>query len=122
MEATAALRPFSAPGAPASAGRAGWRCAHARRRLSSVAARLEGGLGKGVPTTNYVVPLDKPTGMTRPLVEILRDLNKRVPDKIIDPQTNTVPWSVIRSPIAVLILLSARIAVSYQSIVGRIGA
>jgi hypothetical protein len=84
-----------------------------------VAARLEGGLGKGVPTTNYVVPLDKPTGMTRPLVEILRDLNKRVPDKIIDPQTNTVPWSVIRSPIAVL---SARIAVSYQSILGRIGA
>uniref|UniRef100_J3MZ47 Uncharacterized protein n=2 Tax=Oryza brachyantha TaxID=4533 RepID=J3MZ47_ORYBR len=51
-----------------------------------------GGGGKGVPTTNYVVPLDKATGMTRPLVEILRDLNKRVPDKIIDPETNTVPW------------------------------
>ncbi|ONM56311.1 cobalt ion binding [Zea mays] len=30
--------------------------------------------------------------MTRPLVEILRDLNKRVPDKIIDPDTNTVNW------------------------------
>uniref|UniRef100_A0A0A9EFI0 RAD52 n=1 Tax=Arundo donax TaxID=35708 RepID=A0A0A9EFI0_ARUDO len=30
--------------------------------------------------------------MTRPLVEILRDLNKRVPDKIIDPDTNTVHW------------------------------
>jgi Mg/Co/Ni transporter MgtE len=28
--------------------------------------------------------------MTRPLVEILRDLNKHVPDKIIDPDTNTV--------------------------------
>jgi hypothetical protein len=54
-----------------------------------VAAKLE---GKRVPTTNYVVPLDKPTGMTRPLGEILRDLNKRVPDKIIDPDANTVPW------------------------------
>lgn len=56
-------------------------------------ARLDGGgMGRGVPTANYVVPLDKATGMTRPLVEILRDLNKRVPDKIIDPDTNTVPW------------------------------
>uniref|UniRef100_A0ACD5XUH2 Uncharacterized protein n=1 Tax=Avena sativa TaxID=4498 RepID=A0ACD5XUH2_AVESA len=92
MEAAAALRPFPALGAPLAAARAGWRCAPSRRRGLSVVARLEGGLGKGVPTTNYVVPLDKATAMTRPLVEILRDLNKRVPDKIIDPDTNTVPW------------------------------
>jgi hypothetical protein len=65
---------------------------HGRWRGASVVAKMEGGLGKGVPTTNYVVPLDKATGLTRPLVEILRDLNKRVPDKIIDPDTNTVHW------------------------------
>lgn len=94
MEATA-LRPFAAPlGAARRAGAGvGWRCAPGQRRGARVVARLDGGVGKGVPTTNYVVPLDKATGMTRPLVEILRDLNKRVPDKIIDPDTNTVPWS-----------------------------
>ncbi|XBI82660.1 hypothetical protein VPH35_091285 [Triticum aestivum] len=99
MEAAAAtgLRPFAAPlGAATRAGAgAGWRCAPGQRRLgrgARVAARLDGGVGKGVPTTNYVVPLDKATGITRPLVEILRDLNKRVPDKIIDPDTNAVPW------------------------------
>ncbi|OAY65097.1 hypothetical protein ACMD2_13697 [Ananas comosus] len=32
------------------------------------------------------------SGITRPLVEILRDLNKRVPDKIINPDHNTIPW------------------------------
>jgi hypothetical protein len=94
MDATS-LSPSPALSSPVNAARrAGWRRAPPppRPRLS-VVARLEGGLGKGaVPTTNYVVPLDKPTGMTRPLVEILRDLNKRVPDKIIDPETNTVPW------------------------------
>ncbi|PUZ71500.1 hypothetical protein GQ55_2G318400 [Panicum hallii var. hallii] len=63
-----------------------------RWRGASVVAKMESGQGKGVPTTNYVVPLDKATGMTRPLVEILRDLNKRVPDKIIDPETNAVHW------------------------------
>uniref|UniRef100_M8C0E1 DNA repair RAD52-like protein 2, chloroplastic n=1 Tax=Aegilops tauschii TaxID=37682 RepID=M8C0E1_AEGTA len=98
MEAAAAtgLRPFAAPLGAATRAGAGWRCAPGQRRLgrgARVAARLDGGVGKGVPTTNYVVPLDKATGMTRPLVEILRDLNKRVPDKIIDPDTNTVPWS-----------------------------
>lgn len=95
VAAAATALPFAAAGAagfPAAAGRA--RCARPRqRRRSAVVAKLEGGLGKGVvPTTNYVVPLDKATGMTRPLVEILRDLNKRVPDKIIDPDTDTVHW------------------------------
>jgi hypothetical protein len=60
--------------------------------LRFVVTKLEGGIGKPVPTTNYVVSLDKVTEMTRPLVEILRDLNKRVPDKIINPDTNTVHW------------------------------
>ncbi|CAN6225081.1 unnamed protein product [Urochloa humidicola] len=108
MEAAAATAlPFAAAAAPvASARGAGGcmagvavRCAarprmrQGRWRGASVVAKMEGGLGKGVvPTTNYVVPLDKATGMTRPLVEILRDLNKRVPDKIIDPDTNTVHW------------------------------
>jgi hypothetical protein len=97
MEAAAATAlPFAAGSAaafPAAAGRVrrAARCARPRTRRS-VVAKLEGGLGKGVPTTNYVVPLDKATGMTRPLVEILRDLNKRVPDKIIDPDTDTVHW------------------------------
>jgi hypothetical protein len=53
---------------------------------------ISGGAG-GVPTTNYVVPLDKASsGITRPLVEILRDLNKRVPDNIINRDHPTVPW------------------------------
>ncbi|XP_062193866.1 DNA repair RAD52-like protein 2, chloroplastic [Phragmites australis] len=98
MEAAATALPFAAAAPVRSAARVAVGCAarprprRGRGRGASVVAKLEGGLGKGVPTTNYVVPLDKATGMTRPLVEILRDLNKRVPDKIIDPDTNTVPW------------------------------
>lgn len=43
----------------------------------------------GVPNSNYVVPLDKSFSLssssciTRPLAEILRDLNKRIPENII---------------------------------------
>ncbi|XWS30000.1 hypothetical protein CRYUN_Cryun24cG0080300 [Craigia yunnanensis] len=57
---------------------------------------------KGVPNSNYVVPLDKsfsPSNsscITRPLVEILRDLNKRIPDNIIkSPNSSSstfLPW------------------------------
>ncbi|XWS44554.1 hypothetical protein CRYUN_Cryun15aG0056200 [Craigia yunnanensis] len=58
---------------------------------------------KGVPNSNYVVPLDKafsPSNsscITRPLVEILRDLNKRIPDNIINPPISSssstfIPW------------------------------
>lgn len=38
-----------------------------------------------VPNSNYVVPMDSnsPSCITRPLAEILRDLNKRIPDNII---------------------------------------
>lgn len=53
---------------------------------------MSGGTG-GVPTTNYVVPLGTASsGITRPLVEILRDLNKRVPDNIINSDHASVPW------------------------------
>ncbi|KAL6601257.1 hypothetical protein ACP70R_044477 [Stipagrostis hirtigluma subsp. patula] len=95
MEAAATALPFAAAPAAVSVsakGRVGRAVRGRGRRGASVVAKLEGGLGKGVPTTNYVVPLDKATGLTRPLVEILRDLNKRVPDKIIDPETETVHW------------------------------
>lgn len=51
-------------------------------------------------TGNYVVPLDAaPSGITRPLVEILRDLNKRVPETIVLPASRrasasdpVIPW------------------------------
>ncbi|KAL5700468.1 hypothetical protein ACHQM5_025906 [Ranunculus cassubicifolius] len=45
-----------------------------------------------VPNSNYVMPLETSSLITRPLAEILRDLNKRVPDKIIDSDTNGIPW------------------------------
>lgn len=56
--------------------------------------------GAVASTTNYVVPLDAaPSGITRPLVEILRDLNKRVPDTIVQPPSQrasasdpVIPW------------------------------
>ncbi|KAL3719690.1 hypothetical protein ACJRO7_004638 [Eucalyptus globulus] len=73
-----------------------------------------GGQKKGsVPSSNYVVPLDKSVSasysscITRPLAEILRDLNKKIPDNIIkslpnapdgDPDhdaeqaSNHIPW------------------------------
>ncbi|KAI5006067.1 hypothetical protein ZWY2020_033310 [Hordeum vulgare] len=66
MEATAAtgLHPFTVQlGAAKRAGAGvgvGWRCAPGQRRLrrgARVVARLDGGVGKGVPSTNYVVPI-----------------------------------------------------------------
>jgi hypothetical protein len=82
-----------------------------RRRPSAVAAS----------TSNYVVPLDAaPSGITRPLVEILRDLNKRVPDTIVLPASRrasasdpVVPWYppslFLRAPIAVLCLVEIQL-------------
>lgn len=48
--------------------------------------------------TNYVVPFDKynnsSSTITRPLGEILRDLNKRIPETNIDSDDSTrIPWS-----------------------------
>ncbi|XP_010249404.1 PREDICTED: uncharacterized protein LOC104591942 [Nelumbo nucifera] len=45
-----------------------------------------------VPNSNYVVPLDNSPCFMRPLEEILRDLNKRVPNNIIKPNSNCIPW------------------------------
>lgn len=54
-----------------------------------------------VPNSNYVVPMDSnsPSCITRPLAEILRDLNKRIPDNIITKSddhlknsTPFIPW------------------------------
>ncbi|KAI4383644.1 hypothetical protein MLD38_009456 [Melastoma candidum] len=60
-----------------------------------------------VPNANYVVPLDEPFSspsyssfITRPLVEILRDLNKRIPDDVLVPRPDhdrssspySLPW------------------------------
>ncbi|KAJ6943909.1 hypothetical protein NC652_009365 [Populus alba x Populus x berolinensis] len=56
---------------------------------------------KGVPNSNYVVPLDNSLAsaytscITRPISEILRDLNKRIPDNIIKPPNSSstlIPW------------------------------
>ncbi|KAI4343470.1 hypothetical protein L6164_010814 [Bauhinia variegata] len=59
----------------------------------------------GISNTNYVVPLDKSfpfsnsSCMTRPLIEILRDLNKKIPDNLVkthvhdDPSASTfITW------------------------------
>ncbi|XP_021746109.1 DNA repair RAD52-like protein 2, chloroplastic [Chenopodium quinoa] len=49
--------------------------------------------GGAVPNSNYVVPLDKSAScITRPLAEILRDLNKRIPDNILKPNSKIIPW------------------------------
>ncbi|KAJ8421359.1 hypothetical protein Cgig2_032830 [Carnegiea gigantea] len=46
-----------------------------------------------VPNSNYVVPLDKTAScITRPLAEILRDLNKRIPDNSLKPHSRIIPW------------------------------
>lgn len=67
---------------------------------------------KGVPNSNYVVPLDNSLAsaytscITRPLSEILRDLNKRIPDNIIKPPNSSstlIPWYVC---VCIYVLLS----------------
>lgn len=79
-----------------------------RRHLHLVCSSSEASGKKGVPNTNYVVPLNKSFSpansscITRPLAEILRDLNKRIPDNIApkvpqsDPQNRPpatfIPW------------------------------
>ncbi|KAJ8459859.1 hypothetical protein OPV22_032785 [Ensete ventricosum] len=75
-------------------------CVARMARRSVVAAALEKGVGSGnggrggagMTNSNYVVPLDTTSSLTRPLNEILRDLNKRVPDQIIDAADNSIPW------------------------------
>lgn len=72
----------------------------ARRAVAAAAVPERRPPGAVASTNNYVVPLDaSPSGITRPLVEILRDLNKRVPDTIVRPPSRrasasdpVVPW------------------------------
>ncbi|XP_051150711.1 DNA repair RAD52-like protein 2, chloroplastic [Andrographis paniculata] len=63
----------------------------------SALAGGDGGSGKkaATPNSNYVVPLDMSSSITRPLNEILRDLNKRIPDNIIKTSNDNstfIPW------------------------------
>ncbi|GJN22641.1 hypothetical protein PR202_gb10228 [Eleusine coracana subsp. coracana] len=74
--------------------------ARPRRAVVAAAAPEWKPPGAVASTNNYVVPLDAaPSGVTRPLVEILRDLNKRVPDAIVRPASRrasasdpVIPW------------------------------
>lgn len=59
----------------------------------------DGKKGGGVSNSNYVVPLDNSSPFScinRPLAEILRDLNKRIPDAIVKPPDSSastfIPW------------------------------
>ncbi|KAF8105691.1 hypothetical protein N665_0157s0256 [Sinapis alba] len=63
----------------------------------------DAGKKKAVPNSNYVVPLERfsaSSSITRPLIEILRDLNKKIPDNIVkshDPGSSAassgfIPW------------------------------
>lgn len=61
-----------------------------RLRLKQVKCGIDG----GVSNSNYVVPLDNFSNsscITRPLAEILRDLNKRIPDTIVK-HDRFIPW------------------------------
>lgn len=66
-------------------------------RISALSGGDSGSSNKkaAAPNSNYVVPLDKSSCITRPLAEILRDLNKKIPDNIIktnDDQSTFIPW------------------------------
>ncbi|XP_073033117.1 DNA repair RAD52-like protein 2, chloroplastic [Primulina eburnea] len=68
-------------------------------RISAVSGGNSSSGKKGsaapAPNSNYMVPLDKSSCITRPLAEILRDLNKRIPDNIINTQDHKstfIPW------------------------------
>ncbi|KVH95747.1 hypothetical protein Ccrd_002181, partial [Cynara cardunculus var. scolymus] len=63
-----------------------------------VNSNTKGKGGSAVPSSNYMVPLDNSSScITRPLAEILRDLNKRIADNIIVKQSDNtnsafIPW------------------------------
>ncbi|KAK9089958.1 hypothetical protein Sjap_023135 [Stephania japonica] len=74
----------------------GWRRPRSRGSLFCVNNSKKGRSHAAAGSNNYVVPLqDKSSSsscITRPLAEILRDLNKRVPDNILKPPSNSIPW------------------------------
>ncbi|KAG9447422.1 hypothetical protein H6P81_013550 [Aristolochia fimbriata] len=94
MEAAASF--LTRPVAPSFSAFPGTVVVRQRRGVSSIVVASEknvnGNGKKAVPSSNYVVPLDKASPLTRPLAEILRDLNKRVSAKIIKPEDNSIPW------------------------------
>ncbi|RWW46051.1 hypothetical protein BHE74_00048047 [Ensete ventricosum] len=112
MEATGAAIFRTRSAIPAAAGRDARVPVAAARRprrasVSLVVAALENGAsasdsvskksvssggGGRVPNSNYVVPFDLTPSFCRPLKEILRDLNKKVPDNIINADDNSIPW------------------------------
>eukprot|EP01018_Ginkgo_biloba_P017628 Gb_02077 [translate_table: standard] len=70
-----------------------------KRKGRLTVAAVDNSAKKVVPNSNYVVPLDNPPAsscITRPLAEILRDLNKRVPDKVVKGdgavEPKYIPW------------------------------
>ena len=76
-------------------------CAVERSSASSNSSSSDGKnkKGGGVPNSNYVVPLETSfplsNSLARPLAEILRDLNKRIPDNIVKPHDRDptlIPW------------------------------
>ncbi|KAJ7529029.1 hypothetical protein O6H91_15G031200 [Diphasiastrum complanatum] len=74
-------------------------CNGAQRSFSIIASDSA---KRVVPYASYVVPIDDSAGssfITRPLAEILRDMNKRVPDKVISERVDEdgtllkfIPW------------------------------
>lgn len=68
---------------------------------ASILAAIDNGSVRGKSTAsavedtavlrpNYVVPFDKTPTLTRPLEEILRDLNNRLPDNLV--KNNSISW------------------------------
>lgn len=94
---TTILSPFKTISVPRKTWQGGVRC-------SGSGVGGDAGNKKSVPNSNYVVPMDKfssSTSITRPLIEILRDLNKKIPDNIVkshkDPRVTAassgfIPW------------------------------
>lgn len=80
-----------------------------RLRLKQVKCGIDG----GVSNSNYVVPLDNFSNsscITRPLAEILRDLNKRIPDTIVNWDNITQWWAPLAIQFQLLRkLLSAKL-------------
>jgi hypothetical protein len=76
--------------------RTGVAATKASKRLLRVSATDS---SKAVPYASYAVPLEATNSfITRPLAEILRDMNKRVPDKVLKTRTDEgvtlkyIPW------------------------------
>ena len=68
-----------------------------RLKVAACMQEVAGGSKKAgfvtLPSSNYVVPLDKVAlGITRPMGEILRDLNKKVADNIVNKTDRSIPW------------------------------